>query len=417
MKERIDSDNEKTVRLMSRKQSRKKRVIFSIAIVMIVLIGIGAYLLSIPSLNANAGILKDAAKAMDNNEYDYAIALVSKEITVHKDDSDLYIKRSTMFLKRATDRDEKLQKERHYSEVDRNNDFESAYRDASKAVELDSTSISAKTQEKRVNMYQWYWNRKKPYSETEVCKKQKVKEIPDKTQLDQLLIRLYCASKDKNGNLGNAFDSANLDEKNVYQAVVSDSMHLSELYPSMKYQKVSAESKEVQELKGTNESYTKVSKEDANWICSNIFNMSESFQRDYQSESEQEGLLYLDDKYFYCGSNPVDTTNWSVRYESVIYDGEKYYIRYSMNNSEETGSHGYYFLTAAQKEISGKKYWSIYSNENKSPEGPQFPAAKKLKKAVKTKLPYSLSLLFSSGAGGWGTQMKLNDDGSFTGKY
>lgn len=266
-------------------------------------------------------------------------------------------------------------------------------------------------------MYQWYWNRKKPYSETEVCKKQKVKEIPDKTQLDQLLIRLYCASKDKNGNLGNAFDSANLDEKNVYQAVVSDSMHLSELYPSMKYQKVSAESKEVRELKGTNESYTKVSKEDANWICSNIFNMSESFQRDYQSESEQEGLLYLDDKYFYCGSNPVDTTNWSVRYESVIYDGEKYYIRYSMNNSEETGSHGYYFLTAAQKEISGKKYWSIYSNENKSPEGPQFPAAKKLKKAVKTKLPYSLSLLFSSGAGGWGTQMKLNDDGSFTGKY
>lgn len=418
-KKKVDLDNEKTVQLISGRKKKKHKIMIASLVLFFIFCGMGIYVFKIPNLYADSGNLKKAAKAMENNEYDYSIAVLTKEIQVHKDDSSLYVERSTLYLKRAVAEDKEYKEGRSYSPVDRDNDFKAAAADADKALKLDSSSVSAWAAKKRVNMYHWYYNKKDPYSKTEAYEKEPVKNLPEKDQLDGLLVRLYCISKDKVGNLSKPFDSATLDEETMYKRIISDDMQLTSLYPAITYEPISADSKEAQKIKGAAASYVRISKEDAAWISSNIFNISESFQRDFREQNEKAKTIYTDAKNIYSGSNPIDISKWSVRYESAISDGEKYYIRYYIENEDEIGAHGYFFVTASLKEIGGKKYWSIYSNENKDPEGVDFPSAKKLKQAKKKspQLPSAVKLLFSSGAGGWGTILNLNADGSFTGEY
>lgn len=90
-----------------------------------------------------------------------------------------------------------------------------------------------------------------------------------------------------------------------------------------------------------------------------------------------------------------------------------------MESREETGAHGYYFLTASLKEIDGKKYWSIYSNKDRESPEANFSEAKKLKKPKQKEegLPRSMELIFTSGAGGWWTSLSLDSSGGFTGEF
>ena len=211
-KKKVDLDNEKTVQLISGRKKKKHKIMIASLVLLFVFCGMGIYVFKIPNLYADSGNLKKAAKAMENNEYDYSIAVLTKEIQVHKDDSSLYVERSTLYLKRAVAEDKEYKEGRSYSPVDRDNDFKAAVADVDKALKLDSSSVSAWAAKKRVNMYHWYYNKKEPYSKTEAYEKEPVKNLPEKDQLDGLLVRMYCISKDKVGNLSKPFDSATLDE-------------------------------------------------------------------------------------------------------------------------------------------------------------------------------------------------------------
>lgn len=416
---KMDLDNERTVRLASGRRRKKKRLLIAISFFLVALNGFGVYIFMMPIGYDESGNLKKAAKAMENNEYDYSIAILTRELKIHRDDSNLYLKRSTLYLKRAAAGSKESEVGKIYTEVDRENDLRAAALDLERANDLNASGIKVWSAKQRLHLYRWYLKKKESSRPQEISEKEDIRSLPEKEQLDKLLLHLYCGSKNKNGNLNQLFDSADLNEDAIYESIVANNMQLASLYPFIKYEQISPDAAEIKNLNGYAESYVKISKEDAAWIASNIFNMTESYQRDFRKDNEKEKTIYTDDKNIYSGCNPIDTSKWSVKYDSVTSDGEKYYIRYYVENKEETGAHGYYFLTASLKEIDGKKYWSIYSNQDRESPEANFSEAKKLKKPKQKEdgLPRSMELIFTSGAGGWWTSLSLDSSGGFTGEY
>lgn len=130
---RKDADNESTVALVQTKKKHKKRNAIIIGACAILLLGAGAMIWRTPSFSGNSDAIKKAAKEMDKSNYTEAIGILSKEISVKKDDSDLYRNRAIAYLTRAEKEDK----------VFKNGDLSNAEKDAKKAAKLGDTTARA----------------------------------------------------------------------------------------------------------------------------------------------------------------------------------------------------------------------------------------------------------------------------------
>lgn len=137
---RKDADNESTMALMELKKQTKKRNRMIIGIVLVLLLGVGAMIWRIPGLRGNSDAVQRAAKQMEENKYTEAIATLTKEIDVKKDDPDLYLNRSIVYLTRA----------RKEGGASKSQDYARAKEDAEKALEMSGGSISARMQLVRI---------------------------------------------------------------------------------------------------------------------------------------------------------------------------------------------------------------------------------------------------------------------------
>lgn len=137
---RKDADNESTMALMKLKKQTKKRNRMIIGIVLVLLLGMGAMIWRIPGLRGNSDAVQRAAKQMEENKYTEAIATLTKEIDVKKDDPDLYLNRSIVYLTRA----------RKEGGASKSQDYARAKEDAEKALEMSGGSISARMQLVRI---------------------------------------------------------------------------------------------------------------------------------------------------------------------------------------------------------------------------------------------------------------------------
>lgn len=137
---RKDADNESTMALMKLKKQTKKRNRMIIGIVLVLLLGMGAMIWRIPGLRGNSDAVQRAAKQMEENKYTEAIATLTKEIDVKKDDPDLYLNRSIVYLTRA----------RKEGGASKSQDYARAKEDAEKALEMSGGNISARMQLVRI---------------------------------------------------------------------------------------------------------------------------------------------------------------------------------------------------------------------------------------------------------------------------
>lgn len=137
---RKDADNESTMALMELKKQTKKRNRMIIGIVLVLLLGVGAMIWRIPGLRGNSDAVQRAAKQMEENKYTEAIATLTKEIDVKKDDPDLYLNRSIVYLTRA----------RKEGGASKSQDYARAKEDAEKALKMSGGSISARVQLVRI---------------------------------------------------------------------------------------------------------------------------------------------------------------------------------------------------------------------------------------------------------------------------
>lgn len=137
---RKDADNESTMALMELKKQTKKRNRMIIGIVLVLLLGVGAMIWRIPGLRGNSDAVQRAAKQMEENKYTEAIATLTKEIDVKKDDPDLYLNRSIVYLTRA----------RKEGGASKSQDYVRAKEDAEKALKMSGGSISARMQLVRI---------------------------------------------------------------------------------------------------------------------------------------------------------------------------------------------------------------------------------------------------------------------------
>lgn len=137
---RKDADNESTMALMELKKQTKKRNRMIIGIVLVLLLGVGAMIWRIPGLRGNSDAVQRASKQMEENKYTEAIATLTKEIDVKKDDPDLYLNRSIVYLTRA----------RKEGGASKSQDYARAKEDAEKALKMSGGSISARMQLVRI---------------------------------------------------------------------------------------------------------------------------------------------------------------------------------------------------------------------------------------------------------------------------
>ena len=150
---RKDADNESTMALMELKKQTKKRNRMIIGIVLVLLLGVGAMIWRIPGLRGNSDAVQRAAKQMEENKYTEAIATLTKEIDVKKDNPDLYLNRSIVYLTRA----------RKEGGASKSQDYARAKEDAEKALKMSGGSISARMQLVRIKT----GNRSTPASNSE----------------------------------------------------------------------------------------------------------------------------------------------------------------------------------------------------------------------------------------------------------
>lgn len=163
-------------------------------------------------------------------------------------------------------------------------------------------------------------------------------------------------------------------------------------------------------------------KEKLLWIMQNVFHVSatdaqELLQADLDAdpdfyEYEKDGKVYL-----YRKIGGVGGPGFDVSYQTVRFDGEKYYIVYDCLDaytSYENSRSQTYYAEFSEKEYDGQKYWSLYRHTENIPT---LPEADNTPSGTEIFSLFEGEYLFTSGIGGWGTTMTLNPDGTFSGEY
>ncbi len=163
-------------------------------------------------------------------------------------------------------------------------------------------------------------------------------------------------------------------------------------------------------------------KEKLMWVLENIFHISEDDRQGMlQAAMDADPDLYEYDKdgktYLYRKTGGVGGPGFNVAYETVRYDGERYYFIYDCVDafsSKNTRTFVYY-AEMAQEEIDGETYWTMYKHTSDIPELPEPNTGSISDEDIFSMFAGEYS--FTSGAGAWSTQLKLNPDGTFTGEY
>lgn len=174
--------------------------------------------------------------------------------------------------------------------------------------------------------------------------------------------------------------------------------------------------------------------EGVDWIARNIFNVSDKDIQALKKSGEDKELFYIDkdaegNSNYYSIIGGVGDPFIRVSVGSVLYDGSKYYVSYDVLAVEygKYGNMSYkydstYSAEMEYKIIDGRCYWSMYSNTPaENAEDPSvWGTAGDPEDGTKVpdlfaKIPKDY--IFTSGVGGWGTTITINDDGSFSGSY
>ena len=158
------------------------------------------------------------------------------------------------------------------------------------------------------------------------------------------------------------------------------------------------------------------------WILENIFHVSEKDANDMlQAAFEADSDFYEYEKdgemYLYQKIGGVGGPGFEAVYETVRFDGERYYIIYDCvspfyNKDDEPYV---YYAEMAQEEIDGETYWTMYKHTDDIPELPESNIGELSDSDIFSM--FEGGYTFTSGAGFWSTQLQLNSDGTFTGEY
>lgn len=182
--------------------------------------------------------------------------------------------------------------------------------------------------------------------------------------------------------------------------------------------------------------YIAVPKKKTFWIMENVFNISEDdsteiIKKKMNSnadfyEFEKDGVEY------YCNKiGGLGGPGYSITFETVRYDGEKYYIVYECGDPagfEGAGTVEYY-AEMALKKTDDMEYWSLYRHTEDIPELPEpndngsddeKEEEDNDNEGENTEDVFGMfagKYAFTSGVGYWSTQMELKADGTFSGEY
>lgn len=172
-------------------------------------------------------------------------------------------------------------------------------------------------------------------------------------------------------------------------------------------------------------SYAAYDAESVDWIAVNIFHLSPAELPLLISQAESAHLFYRQKAengkdYYYRVIGGVGDPFLKVIPFRVTWEDGKYTVVYDVYfdtewESRYPSSSGEYEYTACAvmgyEEIDGKQYWTLWSNTLDLPDEPEPEPAPDLFARI------PVSYVFTSGMGGWGTQLVISDDGSFQGNF
>ena len=158
------------------------------------------------------------------------------------------------------------------------------------------------------------------------------------------------------------------------------------------------------------------------WVLKNIFHIGEKDAYDMlQSALDNYTDLYEYEKdgemYLYRSIGGVGGPGYVVAYDTVRFDGEKYYIIYdqAFERSSVNIESSEYYVEVSLDEIGGESYWTMYKHTSDIPELPKVSTGELTDSEI-----YSMfagSYTFTSGAGFWSTFLELKPEGTFTGEF
>lgn len=175
--------------------------------------------------------------------------------------------------------------------------------------------------------------------------------------------------------------------------------------------------------------YVKYKEDDIIWFMKNVFHIKDEDVRpmidaalasgDSMYEYDDGGTKYLCSKFGAKG-DPYYTTV----YDTVKFDGEKYYIIYDYQCIDpKSGDSVRYYTEVSEAEENGFKYWTMYKHTEDIPDMPESGSVASDDSSGSDNSTNAIyadfagSYLFSSGAGGWSTSMDLKADGTVKGVF
>ena len=173
-------------------------------------------------------------------------------------------------------------------------------------------------------------------------------------------------------------------------------------------------------------SYSEHSGQTVDWVAKNIFNVSDADIETLKKQGEENGQFYIetaeDGSYTYYNIiGGVGDPFLDIAFGEILFDGSRYTVSYDIMFQEYSryGNVSYKYTGTCvavmeYKNLDGRYYWSMYSNTQSEPV-PMQTEEPSAAPDLFAQMPEDY--IFTSGVGGWGTVIKLNDDGTFTGSY
>ena len=171
-----------------------------------------------------------------------------------------------------------------------------------------------------------------------------------------------------------------------------------------------------------NNGYTLYEEDDIIWIMENIFHIGhdDALEMIQLVLKDNQNLYEYEDngkKYLCCITLGKGDPMTDLSYETVRYDGERYYIVYDYYSSYYVDNEEIkrFYAEVSEVEIDGVKYWTLYKHSESIPELPEADTETTASTDILSE--FAGEYFFSSGVGGWGTWMELKADGTFSGSY
>ncbi|MBR0373049.1 MAG: hypothetical protein IJH91_00810 [Mogibacterium sp.] len=187
--------------------------------------------------------------------------------------------------------------------------------------------------------------------------------------------------------------------------------------------------------------------ETVNWVAKNIFHATDDDIAAMLERGEANHDFYEQDGYYYFGGARTGVGAFAAEIDSVMTDGNLYYVTYLGGAPDFYAPTVYYkddaYYTAVDHywyqepetyytvmelvTIDGESYWTMRYHSTTMPE--ELAKALEAEQARKEAAIHDVSMeeafgqlddvsfIFASGAGGWATTMHISPDGTFVGQY